>query len=142
LLLMAVTGAWTVSLYLRRQRPAWITIGAGARLGLVAGVLGSWMAAGTTGLGLYALRYWFHSGKVIDDFWNTLVEQQMVQQWSTMGASAPEIAAYKALFLSPEGRGGMMFFVLCFMVVLVLIFSVAGGALGARFLARSRRPEI
>ena len=142
LLLMAVTGAWTVSLYMRRQRPAWITIGAGARLGLVAGVLGSWMAAATTGLALYAARYWFRSGMVIDDFWNTLVEQQMVQQWSSMGASAQEMATYKAWLLSAEGRGGVMLFILSFMIFSILVFSVAGGALGARFLARSRRPEI
>jgi len=35
LVLMGLTGTWSVILYVRGQRPAWITIGAGARIGLV-----------------------------------------------------------------------------------------------------------
>jgi hypothetical protein len=42
LLWMTVAAAWVVALYLRSQRPAWITIGAGARIGLVTGLLGAW----------------------------------------------------------------------------------------------------
>src|ERR1035441_861546 len=46
--LMFAAGAWVVVLYVRSQRPAWITSGAGARLGLVTGVLGGWTAAAAT----------------------------------------------------------------------------------------------
>src|SRR5580704_14181749 len=41
---MSAAAAWAVALYLRGQRPAWITAGAGARIGLVIGLLGGWMA--------------------------------------------------------------------------------------------------
>jgi hypothetical protein len=142
LLWMAAAAAWTVVLYVRSQRPAWITIGAGARIGLVTGVLGGWTAACVTGLSLFAMRFFFHQGKVFDDFWQNIVGQQMSQQWTSMGVDAQTIAFTKAWLLSPEGRAG---WVLCAMLVLasaLLLFAVAGGALGARMLARSRRPEI
>src|SRR5208283_3870015 len=44
LLLMGATAAWVVALYMRSHRPAWITVGAGARIGFVTGVAGSWTA--------------------------------------------------------------------------------------------------
>ena len=49
LLLMGGTGAWAVTVYLRKEKPAWMTIGAGARIGLVTGLLGAWTAAAATG---------------------------------------------------------------------------------------------
>jgi hypothetical protein len=42
-LLMPLAAAWVVALYMRGQRPAWITTGAGARIGLMTGILGGWV---------------------------------------------------------------------------------------------------
>jgi hypothetical protein len=142
LLVMTGTSAWVVVLYMRSQQPAWITIGAGARLGLVTGVVAGWTSAAASGAALYAARYWFHSGKMFDDFWETMVNQQMVQQWTSMGVDTQTIAITRSLMLSPQGRAGGVLCALAFLVVALLLFSVAGGALGARFLGRSRRPEI
>lgn len=142
LLVMTATSAWVVGLYMRSQRPAWITIGAGARLGLVTGMLAGWTSAAASGLALYAARYWFHSGRIFDDFWQTMVSQQMVQQWASMGVDAQTIAVTRSLMLSPQGRAGGVLCALGFLVAALLVFSVAGGALGARFLGRRRRPEI
>ena len=140
--LMAATGAWVVVLYVRGQRPAWITIGAGARIGLVTGVLGGWTAAATTGVTLFAMRFWFHQGSFYDDLWQNLVNQQMSQQWESMGVDAQTIALMKAWLLPPEGRAGWLLAAITLLTVALLLFAVAGGALGARMLARSRRPEI
>ena len=140
--LMAATGAWVVVLYVRRQRPAWITMGAGARIGLVTGVLGGWTAAASTGITLFAMRFWFHQGAFYDDLWQNLVNEQMSQQWTTMGVDAPTIALMKAWLLPPEGRAGWLLAAVSLLTVALLLFAVAGGALGARLLARSRRPEI
>jgi hypothetical protein len=142
LLVMTATSAWVVALYMRNQRPAWITIGAGARLGLVTGLLAGWTSAAASGAALYAARYWFHSGKMFDDFWETMVNQQMVQQWTSMGVDAQTIAITRTLMLSPQGRAGGVLCALVFLVSALLVFSVAGGALGARFLGRPRRPQI
>ncbi len=140
--LMAATGAWAVVLYVRGQRPAWITIGAGARIGLVTGLLGGWTAAASTGVTLFALRFWFHAGRFYDDIWQNLVNQQMSQQWTSMGVDAQTVAQMKAWLLPPEGRAGWLLAAILVLTVALLLFAVAGGALGARLLARSRRPEI
>jgi hypothetical protein len=140
--LMAATGAWVVVLCVRRQRPAWITMGAGARIGLVTGVLGGWTAAASTGITLFAMRFWFHQGAFYDNLWQNLVNEQMSQQWTTMGVDAPTIALMKAWLLPPEGRAGWLLAAVALLTMALLLFAVAGGALGARLLARSRRPEI
>lgn len=146
LLLMGATGAWAVSLYMRSQRPAWITVGAGARIGFVTGIFGGWTAAFTTGITLFALRYWLHEGRIFDNFWNTVVAQQMnqqlTQQWASMGESAQAIATLKAWMLSPEGRAAWVLCAMSFLVAGLLICATAGGALGARMHVRRRRPEI
>ena len=142
LLWMAAAAAWTVVLYVRSRRPAWITTGAGARIGLVTGVVGGWTAAGATGLSLFALRFFFHQGSFFDDFWLNFVNVQLTQQWTSLGVDAATISQVKAWMLSPEGRAGWLLGAILFLMAGLLIFAVAGGAIGARMLARSRRPEV
>jgi len=142
LFLMAAAGAWVVVLYMHSQRPAWITIGAGARIGLVTGVLGGWTAAATTAVTMFVMRFLFHNGSFFDDFWLNFVNQQLSQQWQTMGVDAQTIVLAKAWLLSPEGRAGWVFGAMLLFAAGLLLFAVAGGALGARWLAHSRRPEV
>ena len=142
LLLMGATAAWVVVLYVRGQRSLWITTGAGARIGLVTGVVGAWTAAGTTGVTLFVTRFMFHQGRVFDDFWQNFVNQQMSQQWASMGVDAQTIALAKTWLLSPEGRAGWVLGAIVLLMAGLLLFAAAGGALGARLLARTRRPEI
>jgi hypothetical protein len=140
LILMGATAAWVVALYLRGHRPAWITVGAGARIGFVTGVVGSWTAAAVSGLSLYALRFWLHQGGAFDDFWQNVVNLQQ-QQGVAVGADAQNLAAAKALMLSPEGRAGLILFTIAILMGTLVLFGVAGGALGARMLTRKRRAE-
>jgi hypothetical protein len=44
--------------------------------------------------------------------------------------------------LSPWGHAGIEIFSLAFNAVFLLFFAAGGGALGARLLARARRPEV
>lgn len=136
-LLMPIAAAWVVALYMRSRRPAWITVGAGARIGLVTGILAGWAAAITTGSSLYAMRYWLHQGNAFDDAWVTNIDL-VTQQLASLRFEAQAIAANKALMLSPEGRAGSMLFNTVLLGIILLGFSVAGGALGARFLGRPR----
>lgn len=140
--LMAIAGAWVVILYMRSQRPAWITIGAGARIGLVTGLLGGWSAAATTAVTLFAMRFWFHQGSFYDNLWQNLVNQQMSQQWESMGVDAQTIAQMKQMLLPPEGRAGWLLAAMTLLAMVLLLFAVAGGALSARLMARTRRPEV
>jgi len=139
---MAVAGAWAVAIYLRKQRPAWITIGAGARIGFVTGLLGAWAAAASMSLALFAARFFFHQGKMFDDFWQTQMTEKASQQWAAAGVDAQTILADKALLNSPGGRGGVVICVMFFLVLALVVFATAGGALGARLMGRVRQPEV
>jgi hypothetical protein len=140
LLLMAATSMWVVALYMRRQRPAWITIGAGARIGLVTGVVGGWSGAAVFSGWLYAMRFWMHQGNFFDNFWQNLVSQQMSQQWTSMGVDAQTMNLAKTWMLSPEGRAGWVLCAVAFLIATLVLFAVGGGALGARLFSRHRRP--
>jgi hypothetical protein len=142
LLWMAVAAAWAVALYLRSQRPAWITIGAGARIGLVTGLLGGWMAAAASGVTLFVMRFVLHEGKTIDDTWQTMIADQVAGQWTAAGVDAQTIALYKGWLLSPEGRAGSMLTAVLLLVTGLIFFAVGGGAIGARLQARTRRPQV
>jgi hypothetical protein len=144
---MAAAAALAVFLYLRRQRPAWITMGAGARIGLVTGLLGGWLAFAISGSSLYMQRFVFHQADQIDGEWKTalLASQAMTQQWMA-GMTTPEIAQAQmakslAIALSPDGHAGWAAAGFAGDAVFLLVFAVAGGALGARIIARARRPE-
>jgi len=140
--LMAGTGAWTVALYLRTEQPAWITLGAGARIGLVTGILGGWTAAAATGATLFAMRYFFHLGGTIDGWWENAVNQQLTQEWTSMGVDAKAMQLTKAWMLSPEGRAGWAVAMACLLAAMLVLFAVAGGALGARVMGRPRKSGV
>jgi hypothetical protein len=151
---ITVSATWAVALYVRSQRPAWITLGAGARIGLVTGLLAGWLAVGVSSGQLFVQRYILHQSSQIDTDWKAYVEtytqtsQQLTQQW-TSGMTAADAAQFQAnqaglhaWMLSPWGHAGIEAFGLIFNAAFLLLFAVAGGALGAFFLARSRRPEV
>ncbi|MGD0787216.1 MAG: hypothetical protein ABR898_04470, partial [Terracidiphilus sp.] len=148
---MAGAAAWAVVLYVRSQRPAWITIGAGARIGLVTGILGGWLAFGASGSAFFIERFVLHQASQIDGLYKTFVMdtfQQKAQQ-SMVGMSPPDAAQMQSQLtqlqswmLSPEGHAGIWACGFAFNSVLLLFFAVAGGALGARWMARSRQPEV
>jgi hypothetical protein len=150
-ILMTAAAAWAVVLYMRSQRPAWITLGAGARIGLVTGLMAAWLAFGFSGGALYVDRYVFHHSNNIDaEYSSTFVDRlhQGTQQ-SLAGMTPSDAAQAQAIFgnmqasiLSPEGRAGMWAASFAISSLFLLLFAVGGGALGARMLARSRRPEI
>jgi RNA polymerase subunit RPABC4/transcription elongation factor Spt4 len=140
LLLMPAAATWVIALYMRSQRPAWITIGAGARIGLVTGILGGWTTALTTGITLYAMRFWLHQGKVFDDMWQNQISVGS-QQLAALGFDAQTVASTKIMMLSPEGRAASVLFNTGLLSLVILALAVAGGALGARLLGRPHRSQ-
>jgi hypothetical protein len=143
---MGLAAIWAVMLYMRSQHPAWITIGAGARLGLVTGILAAWLAFGISGGVLFVERVVLHHPGAIDAEWKDRVEksEQMTQQWATqMGiAEAAQATAQRDWMLSPEGHAGFQAFGMATSCIFLVLFAAAGGALGARLVGRRRRPEI
>ena len=53
-----------------------------------------------------------------------------------------QMQSQKAFMLSPEGHAGFTAISLVFNAVFLTLFAIAGGALGARMLGRSRQPEV
>jgi hypothetical protein len=151
LLWMASAAAWAVVIYMRSQKPAWITLGAGARIGLVTGLLGSWLAFGVSGGALFVERFLLHQGGQIDAEYSSIFVgkfQQTVQQ-SLAGMGPADAAKAQAVYagmlswiMSPEGHAAMWAGSLAFSSLFLLLFAVCGGALGARIQARRRRPVV
>lgn len=147
---MAAAAAWAVVLYVRGQGPAWITARAGARIGLVTGLLAAWLAFSISGGALFVQRFALHQSSQIDSEWKGRVDtsQQLTQQWASElepadAAQAQSLRAQvQAWMLSPWGHAGIEVFGLAFNAVFLLFFAAGGGALGARMLARSRRPNL
>lgn len=153
IIVMAAAAAWAVTLYVRSQRPAWITAGAGARIGVVMGMMASWLGFGLNGCDLYVHRFFLHQAGQMDAAWKSFADadfqssQQMIQQWATWmgGANAAQVQANQAgmhaWMLSPWGHAGFEVFNLAAGAVFLLLFAAGGGALGARMLAGTRRTQ-
>jgi hypothetical protein len=61
---------------------------------------------------------------------------------TAFGFDAPTAATLKAAMLTPQGRAEAFLSMTGELAAALLLFAIAGGALGARFLARPRQPEI
>ena len=149
-LIAAIAAAWSVSLYQRFERQAWVTAGAGLRIGLVTGLMVAWLSFAVSGGALFVHRYALQQGGAIDQEWNSRVEasQQMTQQWVN-GGSPAEVAQAQAVrdqvhafMLSPEGHAGIEGLGLAVNGFFLVCFASGGGALGARWGARMRRTEL
>jgi hypothetical protein len=148
---MAAAAAWAVVLYVRGQRPGWITIGAGARIGLVTGLLAAWLAFSVGGGALFAERFILRDASQIDGLFNTYfvgptqqAMQQSIAQMQPAEAGRAQIlwSQLQAWMLSPWGRAGIWTLAFGMNSVFLLFFAAGGGALGARLSARMRRPEV
>ncbi len=141
---VAIASAWAVTLYVRKQTPAWITTGAGARIGLVTGLLAGWLAFAASGVALYSMRFFFGQGKEYDKAYEASLV--MVTQWIQSMSPDPQVSAEMkanlAWSLSTEGRAGSALASMLLLQFAFLVFAAAGGALGARLTARSRRPSV
>lgn len=148
---VAGAAAWAVVLYARRQRPLRITVGAGARIGLVTGLLAGWLAFAVSGAEMFVTRVVLHKGNETDTVWRQVVDatEQNVQQFETQAgmtsdATQAEVKRQRELMLSPEGHAGFAASSLLIFSFFMVVSAVAGGALGARSVAKNRSltPEV
>ena len=145
LVLMVAASAWAVTIYVRGQQPAWITMGAGARIGLVTGLMAAALAFAITGLALFLERFAFHQSGAMDLQWKMLVDAMVQISQRVMGQlGVPDQGQYQMqrnLMLSPEGHAAYETLNIASNDAFLILFAAAGGAMGARILARSRRPQ-
>jgi hypothetical protein len=147
---MAGAAAWAVVLYMRRQRPAWITTGAGARIGLVTGLIAGWVTFGASGIWLFVQRAFLHQSSQIDVIYSaflTTFQQKARESVSGMsGTDAAQVQAslahVQAWLTSPEGHAGIWTLSIAVNCAFLVLFAVGGGALGARIQARKQRTQV
>jgi hypothetical protein len=142
---MMTAAIWADVLYVRRQRAAWITTGAGARIGLVTGLIAAWIVFGLTGADLLVRRVFQNGGSQMDSEWNNAINkfyQQFEAQVTAPADVLQQIQAQHRWVLGPEARAGAQTFGLAIYCFILMLFAVAGGAIGARMAGRRRRPEI
>jgi hypothetical protein len=147
---VAAAAAWAVSLYVRglraAKRPVLLTTGAGARIGLVTGLIAGWTSFAASAAMFYARRFLFHQGQDFDDVWQSMVGQAS-QQWQQISAANQDHQASEffktasAWLLSSEGRAGSALSGMVMIEFMLVIFAVAGGALGAKLMTRQRRQQ-
>lgn len=141
---MSAAAAWAVMIYVRGQRSAWITMGAGARIGLVTGLMAAWVALAATGGWLFTIRQLMGQGRSIDDMWQSTVAR-VSQQWQGMNPDPHTSAIMKtwlAWLQTSEARAGFFLIAMAMLAAAMLAFAAVGGALGARLMARSRRSQV
>ena len=148
LLCMAAAAAWAVNLYSKQSRTRWLTMGTGARIGLLTSILACWLTLGLDGMALWVKRFLLHQGAQIDSGFTTMVttsfseNQQKVAQ---MGMSSPQYTQWmdtvRGWMLSADGRAASALFDLVLMAVFLVLFGTVGGAVGARFLKPAHRPS-
>jgi hypothetical protein len=148
LIWMVAAAAWAVGLYCRRAPVLRLSTGSGARIGLVTGLLASWLALSFKGIDVWVARFLLHQGSQIDSLQTAQVEEKLKishQLWTAMGVAAAQIAQMsefsRSWMLSPEGRAGDVLSESLFNGVFLVLFAIVGGALGARLLAQPRRPR-
>jgi hypothetical protein len=146
---MGGAAAWAVGLYFKRTRPGRISLGSGARIGLITGLFASWLTLSLNGILLWAGRFILHQGGQMDSMWvaevnNSLqLSKQMVSQMGLTTAQAAESTRLSQTWmLSPEGHAGIALTTFVAGAVFLLCFAMIGGALGARFLAQPPRPSV
>jgi len=127
---MIAAGVLAVLFYRRRNPPASLTAGMGARLGAVSGMLGFAIFAIFTSVEVLV----FHSGGQLRE-----ALLQAVQQ-SASRTSDPQAQQVLGYLKSPPGLALVMVLGLALMFVVFLIFSSLGGALAAVVLRRKNRP--
>ncbi len=146
---MVAAAAWAVGLYARRSRAPLLTTGAGARIGLVTGLLTCWLLVCVDGLWLWVARFGMHQGTQMDADWTAKVEnslvliQKTVSDMGLSGAEATQIVQFdRAWMTSAEGQAGLVLTDSLWTVALLLCFGMLGGALGARLLVQRGRRGV
>lgn len=130
---MLGAGAICVNLYRRQVPGTVITPGMGMRIGALSGAIGFVVYAIVTTAAFVGRR---GSG----EFQQAMQEQLKKQMASTPDPKAQELMQHMVDWMStPQGAATMILLVLIFMGIIFVLFTAAGGALGASMTGRRRQ---
>lgn len=137
---VALGAIFVIGAYRRRLPQSVLPPRLGARIGALVGMMAAAVALAGNAIFLIVQRYGMHQGKLIDTELTSVVTQA-AQRASTMDPQAP-VAAFTHFWLSAEGRIGLILITMGFLALLILIFAIAGGALGAQIYRSPRNRTI
>jgi hypothetical protein len=132
-------GIATVSIYRRRTglppagRMGW-------RIGTLLGVLAAFTTTAIDALTLIVERYVLHNGGVIDQRFHVVV-QQLTDQLRSNPEAVATIPWFVHFWVTPDGVAAIALMGAVGSALSMLLFSAAGGAIGARIASLGNRPE-
>lgn len=133
-------GMVVISIY-RRRTGTLPTGKMGWRIGALLGLFSGVIATATDGLSLVVQRFALHHGEALDKSYRQAIDMSGKLYAEMFATSNPQMATAIAhaqhFWYTPEGAAAMMLINAAGMTFFMLIFGAAGGALGARFTAKS-----
>ena len=133
---VAVGAVVAMGIYHRRRPLTLLGPRVGARVGGLLGLIAATAAFAANSVLLVVQRYGMHQGHEIDTQLTNIVKQAAARA-ATMDPQAPVIT-FTNFWLSAEGRIGLILLTMAFLSVLILLFAIAGGILGAQIYRSSR----
>lgn len=133
---VAIGAVIAIGIYHRRQPRTSLSRQSGARVGALVGVLAAAVALAGNAIFLVVQRFGMHQGTLIDTQLTAIVKQAG-ERAASMDPRAP-VAAFTSFWLSAEGRIGLILLTMGFLALLIFLFAIAGGLLGAQIYRPSR----
>ncbi|MGC1869576.1 MAG: zinc ribbon domain-containing protein [Acidobacteriaceae bacterium] len=133
---VAVGAVVAMGIYHRRRPLTKLAPRVGARVGALLGLIAATVAFAANAVLLVVQRYGLHQGTEIDTQLTSIVKQAAARA-ATMDPQAP-VTSFTNFWLSAEGRIGLILLTMAFLSVLIVLFAIAGGVLGAQIYRSSR----
>lgn len=128
-------GIAVVALYRRRAAALVINSRVGFRIGLVMGVLSSFLTMAISAGSAIFFRFVMHDGARIDSFFQTILDQGTLQASQSTPDAAAQMLEMMRFFGTADGKAGLVMAFSAMIVGSMMAFSAMGGALGARIFA-------
>ena len=133
---VAAGAVLAIGIYHRRRPLTLLGPRVGARVGALLGLIAATVAFAANSVLLVVQRYGLHQGNQIDTQLTSVVKQAAVRA-AAMDPQAP-VTTFTNFWLSAEGRIGLILLTMAFLSVLIVLFAIAGGVLGAQIYRSSR----
>jgi len=127
---VAIGAVVVIGIYRKKLPNALLNARIGGRIGALVGILAASIALAGNALMLVFQRFGLRQGNLIDVQLTSIVKQA-AEHATNMDPQAP-VATFTSFWLSAEGRVGLILLTMAFLSVLIVIFAIAGGVLGAQ----------
>ncbi len=133
-------GIAAISLY-RRRTQTLPTSSTGWRIGGLLGLFAAVVTAIIDGVTLLVQRYAMHEGSLLDQRYHDLGQQLTEQLVRSNPDAATALPGFLHFWLTPDGAAAMVLINTVGLVVSMLLFAAAGGAIGARITQKTAQPS-